>query len=152
IDPGGMVATSLRGVPSFLIYAKMQRRKLGEQSKHAVDRTKIAAPDALVAPVTQADEDRCAGRSSQHDEDGLGILIDAHHLAIDRDARKGPERPAAPGEPARQRASLAIAAGELGQRSFGTDQPAPGTPDQHHAQQDEWPPDAPEYELGEHRQ
>src|SRR5262249_42840700 len=108
------LAAPLRGVPGLLIDAEMQRRKLGEQSEHAVDRAKIAAPDALVASVAQADEDRRAGRSSQHDQNRLGILIDAYHLPIDREAREGDERPPAPGEPARQRAPAAIAAGELG--------------------------------------
>src|SRR5262249_33090250 len=43
----------------------------------------------------------------------------------------------------------AVAAGDLGERAFGAEEAAPGAPDDHHAEQHERPPHAPEYELGE---
>ena len=89
--------TALRRAPSVRIDVKMQRCKLGEQSKHAIDRAQIAAPHPLVSSVDVADDAGSKCRAAKDDEDGFRVLIHADHLPVDGGAGKRNKWPAAPG-------------------------------------------------------
>jgi len=45
-------------LPARLVHLKMQRCDFGEQAKHAIGRTQVAAPHARAAAIHQADRDR----------------------------------------------------------------------------------------------
>src|ERR1019366_10667177 len=93
--------------------------------------------------------DRAKIRAAENEQRRFGILVDAYHLPVDRGQGKSREGPAFPSDPAGDRMAPAEPAYRLGQCALRTKEPAPSAAKQHHAEEDEWPPDAPEGELRE---
>ena len=89
------------------------------------------------------------GGAPQHHQCGFGIFVYAYQLPVECGRGKGQKGPAGPAQPTRNRQSQAMAAGPFRQGAFRTQYPAPDSPQQHHADHHERPPDAPEHKLSE---
>jgi len=139
-------------VPGGAVDLVVERGDLGQHGEDAGSRAQVAAPDALLAAVEQAEADGGDGRAAEHQQGRLRVFVDPDQLPVDAGDADGAEGPAGPLEPAGQRLAAPVLADPFGDGAFRAEDAAPDAAERYRGDHDAGPPDAPEDELREQAQ